>query len=295
MTPASPTTTGESRIAHHAASEARPVAPRSAPTPAQGNGTPIPIFVINLARDVARMATIQLELERCGLSFERIDAFNGPALLPRVQRWCQREFFSPRLHRPLTRGEVGCALSHVRALRTILARRLPYAIVFEDDVVFADGFVAFVRDELPHLLTRASVIKLEGIRDNRSSRRGVRLAKTSAGDLFVPLRPALGSAGYAVNATAARQLFTAFKRVDRPIDHMLGAYEQHGAIYAEFSRFPVRQSGEDSNIKAERQNQVANRHTLITRCGAKTRMAITASRRLLHIASVVLRRKLVLR
>lgn len=37
-------------------------------------------------------------------------------------------------------GEIGCYLSHIKALERITARRLDYALVLEDDVIFSDGF-----------------------------------------------------------------------------------------------------------------------------------------------------------
>jgi glycosyl transferase family 25 len=211
--------------------------------------------------------------------------------MPRVRRLLRCEFFSPRLNRAMTQGEVGCTLSHVRALRAIVTRDLPHAIILEDDVAFTGDFTTFVRLELPQLLSCADVIKLEGIRDHRSSRSGLKLASTSVGDLFVPLRPALGSAGYAVNARGARLLFKAFKRIDRPLDHRLAAYDQHGAVFAEFSEFPVYQDGEHSNIKAERQQAVVRRHSAGSFLRAKGRVLSTAARRSWHLGMLILRRR----
>ncbi|KAI8112071.1 hypothetical protein M9434_003395 [Picochlorum sp. BPE23] len=37
-------------------------------------------------------------------------------------------------------GEIGCYLSHIKALERIVCRRLDYALVLEDDVIFSDGF-----------------------------------------------------------------------------------------------------------------------------------------------------------
>ena len=37
-------------------------------------------------------------------------------------------------------GEIGCFLSHMKALKRIAAKKLDYALVLEDDVIFSDGF-----------------------------------------------------------------------------------------------------------------------------------------------------------
>ena len=42
-------------------------------------------------------------------------------------------------------GEVGCYLSHKKAIEQFLSTEAPYAIVFEDDAVPCDGFEDAVR------------------------------------------------------------------------------------------------------------------------------------------------------
>lgn len=37
-------------------------------------------------------------------------------------------------------GEVGCFLSHIKAIKRIAAKKLDYALIVEDDVIFSDGF-----------------------------------------------------------------------------------------------------------------------------------------------------------
>ena len=46
------------------------------------------------------------------------------------------------MHYQLTRGAVGCYLSHLKAWRSVAVQKEPYAIVFEDDVAFGADTLA---------------------------------------------------------------------------------------------------------------------------------------------------------
>lgn len=83
------------------------------------------IFYINLAKDVQRKKDIETQLENIGIPFERIEAING----------------NPGgIESKLRPAEIGCFLSHIKAIQTILAQNLDRAIVIEDDVTFTEWF-----------------------------------------------------------------------------------------------------------------------------------------------------------
>lgn len=97
------------------------------------------IFVINLASSPDRLTFVGNQLKGMGLDYERIDAVDGRLLtreevrenVARVHCYCANK-------RSPTPGEIGCALSHIKAYRKILKDNLPYACVLEDDVII-DG------------------------------------------------------------------------------------------------------------------------------------------------------------
>lgn len=104
-----------------------------------------PAFVINLRERTTRLDAFARRARSAGLSCERIDAvdtrdlaklsaradaIDGEAharLLETVRRGHRLS------HADLTPGAIGCALSHVEVSRRALRRRLPCALVFEDD------------------------------------------------------------------------------------------------------------------------------------------------------------------
>ena len=98
------------------------------------------VYCINLARRPDRRARAEAEFFRAGLEVEFFDGTDG---------W--RE--SPGdLH--ITPGEYGCALSHVRVWRDMVARRHRMALVLEDDVELSLNF----KNKLNEVLEEATLV-----------------------------------------------------------------------------------------------------------------------------------------
>lgn len=71
-----------------------------------------PIFVISLKHSEDRRAYITKELARFGLEFEFFDAVDGASLdSDTIKKVCSYDITKWR--RPLSNGEIGCALSHI--------------------------------------------------------------------------------------------------------------------------------------------------------------------------------------
>lgn len=103
------------------------------------------IFVISLPDAADRRAFISKQLENLGLEYEFIDAIWGK------HHYSDRSYYDKekalRIElRNMTPGEVGCALSHLKAYELIASRGLAHALVMEDDAV--------VSPDLPEVLKR---------------------------------------------------------------------------------------------------------------------------------------------
>ncbi|MGO9293041.1 MAG: glycosyltransferase family 25 protein [Streptosporangiaceae bacterium] len=97
-------------------------------------------YVINLARSLDRRAHITAELKKTGLDYEIITAVDGRDLDLRDTTIVDPSlpFIDPSLpvvDIGLAAGTAGCALSHLRAYRKIIADGLDAALVLEDDVM----------------------------------------------------------------------------------------------------------------------------------------------------------------
>lgn len=103
-------------------------------------------FVINLDRSPERLAFMRDQLAALGLPFERFPAVDGRALsaADRAARFSRVRSFVAAKKR-LSDAEIGVALSHVGCCRRLVAGRLPYALVLEDDVRLRADFPATLR------------------------------------------------------------------------------------------------------------------------------------------------------
>ncbi len=97
----------------------------------------IEIRVINLERSKDRLDLIRSDLDSAGLQWTRLDAIeldNSSFLRHPMYR---RKRSRSVNNRDLTRGELGCFLSHMAALNEFLDGTKDYLLVLEDDVLVA--------------------------------------------------------------------------------------------------------------------------------------------------------------
>lgn len=175
-------------------------------------------FYINRDGDTDRRRTFEARARAVGLSFERVAAVTpseGDAARAQERPFLRR----PRGWTPLTPGEVGCLLSHRRIWRIVVDEGLPWAVVAEDDVHFAETTAALL-ERLPALAEGADLVKLETYLDDvEIGRTGIRIL-----DEFFLKRlhsKHVGSAGYAISLDGARRLIGHTERYVSPVDLLM--------------------------------------------------------------------------
>jgi glycosyl transferase family 25 len=103
------------------------------------------IFVINLPEDIDRRRAIEGQLRNLALSYEVLPAVKGNLLsFEDKRRNYDESWFIRNEGRPALPGELGCALSHIATYRLIVERKIPHALILEDD--------AWLNPNLPQLL-----------------------------------------------------------------------------------------------------------------------------------------------
>lgn len=100
-----------------------------------------PIFVINMAKAKDRMLSMKSQLDAQGLLFERIEAVDGSKLNAQQRKneysdWWYRLFHGS----PMSNGNLGCTLSHRKIYNKILAKKLEWVVILEDDAVLDANF-----------------------------------------------------------------------------------------------------------------------------------------------------------
>lgn len=99
------------------------------------------VYLINLERNVDRLQSASRQLGAQGIDFERFSAVDGSALTNADRKRVMARFHARMArHNPLTKGELGCALSHAAIWRKMIEGQIPVALVLEDDVQLSDRF-----------------------------------------------------------------------------------------------------------------------------------------------------------
>jgi len=94
------------------------------------------IFVINLDRSPKRLEGMRNQFERLGMPFERFSAIDGSKASDELLD----SFYSKTLNRKkyfvsLSRNEIACYISHIKACEKIISENLDYGIILEDDLI----------------------------------------------------------------------------------------------------------------------------------------------------------------
>ena len=175
-------------------------------------------YLINLDRSVQRLATMQERLIEAGINYQRISAIDG-ARLSDVE--FLRHTGINRYYKPIRRGEVGCYLSHLKALRAFLSSDARFALIIEDDGVFQPAFGAVLQEAIA--LRDASLDPLlcwDVLKLNRSRRRQIDLAALGEEHWLVEygLSVPITTAAAVWTRQAASTFLRAYRGSARPID-----------------------------------------------------------------------------
>ena len=172
--------------------------------------------MINLDRDVERMASLAGSLAARGLAFTRVPAVLGKDV-PDWEGLVDADAYSGRNRNLMPRaGEVGCYLSHLKAMETFLATDTAWCVILEDDVA--------VRPECVEVLSALGreddwdLVKLFCFHSGLPVRKR---ALTPTHHLVVHLTRTSSSAAYAVNRRAAGTLLRTMLPITEQVDHAL--------------------------------------------------------------------------
>ena len=174
-------------------------------------------FVINLDRSPDRLRVMQERLARTGLHWERIAAVEGASLDPLACAEVDIPGYRRAHGKELNKAELGCYLSHIKALRRFLAGPWDYALVLEDDADFPPDFMSLM-ERLLQTSGGWDIVKLSCFHSGTPMSIG-RL--TDRYRLAVPLSRLMNSNSILFNRHAAEVLLARLLPMRIPYDHAL--------------------------------------------------------------------------
>jgi glycosyl transferase family 25 len=175
------------------------------------------VLVINLDRSPQRLANMGARLAGWPWPWERLPAVDGSALAGWPAAEVDEATYRRRHGRELPRGEVGCYLSHLRAMRRFLESGRDHLVLLEDDAVPGPDFVTVVE----RLLERAGdwdLVKLSGF--HRCGPWSV-ASLTAQHRLAIPFARQGNTAALLMSRAAASRLLDALQPMSLPYDHAL--------------------------------------------------------------------------
>ncbi|MCF6444827.1 glycosyltransferase family 25 protein [Nereida sp. MMG025] len=96
---------------------------------------PCPIFLINLADSTDRLEAARTALGQLGVSFTRIDAFDGRQTVAADHPDFDTQKARKTMGRDMSGGELGCCFSQIRAVEAFLETGADFGLTLEDDMV----------------------------------------------------------------------------------------------------------------------------------------------------------------
>lgn len=157
-------------------------------------------FLVNLDKEQTRLVHMIAQLARLGIDFERIPAVYGKDLSPEDLKMSFSVFRSfCAMGRKLTLGEIGCSLSHLAIYRKMIKAEIPYALIFEDDIVI-DASITEKLIEIEKMVTpnKAQVILFSALGFKGGDENGI-----------FQNNEAMCTDGYVITLSAAKKIYHA--------------------------------------------------------------------------------------
>ena len=103
----------------------------------------IATYLINLDGSSERLASATAQLQQHGIAFERIAAVDGRKIpAAELEQLYDKKRAIQYMGRDLSPGEIGCYLSHIKAIQAFLASNADIAVVLEDDFRILHDYTA---------------------------------------------------------------------------------------------------------------------------------------------------------
>lgn len=182
-------------------------------------------FIIHLDRASERRAQVDQLIQSLPFPAKAWSACDGaiPGALDGML--AEQPLFQPKFPFQLSRGEIACFASHRAIWQHLIARDLPAAMIFEDDVcvdeaVFSEA-ASFAEDHIAdHGYIQFQTRPLPADATDLTGQGEVRLMRPEV----VPLR----ASAQMISQDAARALLAVSDKIDRPVDVLVQMFWETG-------------------------------------------------------------------
>ena len=218
-------------------------------------------LLINLDKSKDRLSSIDQQLREQDIYYTRISAVYGKEL---------PEEFVDRIYPPsnhatyrypheLSRGEIGCFLSHRECWKTLIQSNEKWGLVLEDDIILSNNFKK-VFDIVKHIPENIHIVQLHYCDTP------VTISKTKIplldNHLIRRIYPApMGTHAYLISREAAQEALAQSETIDCPVDNfMYGFYHQFSKAFPVFllEKAILKVADEPSTISDRKRDPIYN-------------------------------------
>lgn len=165
----------------------------------EASNAKLDVYLINLDGAEKRREAMLAKLAAIGLSAQRVEAVDGRKLAFPSPDFCALSYGI--LHgRRTSPPEIGCYLSHVECARTFIDGDADFALILEDDVIFADDFLRTIDDAISNARDW-DILRLTTVNDGRKF---PFKTLSSTRRLAISLTREKGAGAYIINRRAGR-------------------------------------------------------------------------------------------
>lgn len=183
-------------------------------------------LLINLDRSVNRFKSMTDQLSRLGVNFSRISAVDGNKLtndqISRITYPLSHFESKFRFTRELTKGEIGCFLSHRNCWLKLIESDFEFALIMEDDIKISRNAVHYLNssDWIP---PGVDICQLSCLQEFVKGKiRHISIEIDSYLKLVAPLYPQpLGTQCYIISKQAAKEALKFSEVLPAPVDNFL--------------------------------------------------------------------------
>ena len=106
------------------------------------------VFIINLQRDISRRENMIMQLKQHNIcDYEFIEAIDGQSEnLDKYDFTVIPNWVEPFTNKIMTKGEIGCALTHYNIWKKMVNEKLENVLILEDDAVFCNNFLEMLHN-----------------------------------------------------------------------------------------------------------------------------------------------------
>lgn len=177
----------------------------------------IQAFVINLDQSTERLRSIEKQAADIGVSLNRVPAILGRSIELRQINSVDPTGYALRHGRSINMSEVGCYLSHLRALRVFLSSDAEFGIILEDDAELPVNYLDLV-GKLIEKKWAWDIVKFSAFHS------GTPLNIEPIGEqlfLGIPLSRVMNANNILYSRAAAEKLISVLTPMQLPFDHAL--------------------------------------------------------------------------